>query len=268
MQPRRLLISITVLLLTACAGKPIKVGPELARLDVTPELPSRENYANQLEDLDYLAVDAVAWWRQFSNPVLDKLVDTAIENSRELKLAASRLRQAQFANRAISSDRAPSVTFNAGGRTDDPDLESNTPASTNQANIDLTMSWQLDIFGQIKNQANAAKATIEEQQALVRDTQRLLVSQVVRNYYELRGVQLRLVLAQERENRRLRNAERIRSLKASGYATALDQSRTDNQLYQTRADRANLALQQVQTSNNLAVLMGTCSRANVIRRRL
>lgn len=265
MQHKRWPIVALMLLLSACVSK-IKVDSELARLDTPVDLPSGDNYSSQLENTDYLAEDATTWWLQFSNPVLDRLVNTAIENSRDLKLAASVLRQAQFANRAIRADRSPNLSLEAGGQTSDADIESNnfdSDSRTNSSNIDLTMRWQLDLFGRIKSQSNAAKASITQQQELVRDAQRLLVSQVVRNYYELRGTQLRLKLAQEREARRLLNAERINSLKASGYATALDQSRTDNQLYQTRADRANLELQEVQIRNNLAVLMGV-SLAEII----
>ncbi|MGS2717644.1 TolC family protein [Eionea flava] len=246
--------------LVACVGQPPEEQSELALKSVNTSLPSLEKSQVQWQDMHYLAGDAEPWWKQFDDPVLHDVVNLALENSKDIGLAAARLDELVATARGSRAGLFPTVNLDAQAGVSSTDLEEgglqSNPNRVNTASADFVLAWQSDLFGQLRNLSGADKARLQGQSSRVRDTQRVIVGQVVQNYYQLVSTRKRIELTKTSVERRAENVERINQLLIQGYATALDKTRADSQLYEASALLAQLELEEVRLLNQLSVSVG------------
>jgi NodT family efflux transporter outer membrane factor (OMF) lipoprotein len=254
-------VLMSTVFLVSCVGtSPEKISTAALKV-VRAELPNLKKSKTQWQDMHYLAADAQPWWQQFDDAVLHELVALSLENSKDIGLAVARLDEAIATARVSRSSLFPSVNLDGQAGVSSTDLESgglqSNPARTNTASLNFTLAWQADLFGQLRNTSSADKARLQAQVSRVRDTQRVIVGQVVTNYYRLVSLRERVQLTRSSVDRRGENVERIHQLLIQGYATALDQTRADSQLYEARALQAQLELEEQTLLNQLALLSGT-----------
>ena len=253
-------VVIIVLLLSACVGNSPQEQSDLALNAVNTTLPSLEQSQMQWQDMHYLAADAKPWWQEFNDPVLHELVELTLENSKDIGLAVARLDEAVATARGSRAGLFPTVNLDAEAGVSSTDLESNGLRSNsnrvNAASVNFVLAWQSDLFGQLRNLSAADKVRLQGQSSRVRDTQRVIVGQVVQGYYQLVSTRKRIVLTKTSVDRRDGNVERINQLLVQGYATALDKTRADSQLYEARAQLAQLELEEVRLLNQISVLVG------------
>jgi multidrug efflux system outer membrane protein len=138
------------------------------------------------------------WWGQFGDPVLDSLMSRALAANHDVRIAVARLDQARALFDDVHLDRYPTVTAGAvadrrneaiPGFTDEP-----RTISTYRAGFDAF--WELDVFGRVRNQVRSAAATAEEYAAVLDDVRVSVAAEVGRSYFELRGLQQRLAVAE------------------------------------------------------------------------
>lgn len=87
------------LLLTGCV-----VGPDFAR--PRTEVPSDWS-GPMAPDVNIDQADIAEWWKQFHDPVLDTLVDTALNANRDLEIAEARVREVRAFRGIVAEDRSP-----------------------------------------------------------------------------------------------------------------------------------------------------------------
>ncbi|HYJ93534.1 MAG TPA: efflux transporter outer membrane subunit, partial [Vicinamibacterales bacterium] len=138
------------------------------------------------------------WWGQFDDPVLDELVSRALTANHDVRIAVARLDQARAIFDDVRLDQYPTVT--AGGSLDRrseqvPGL-SEKPLTISSYRLGFDAFWEIDVFGRIRNQVRSAAATAESFQANVDDVRVIVAAEVARNYFELRGLQQRLAVAE------------------------------------------------------------------------
>src|SRR4051812_42544508 len=146
-----------------------------------------------------LAPVRVDWWKDFQDPVLDRLVDQALSENPNLGVARARLRRAQAATEGADANRYPNV----GGALDitrqrfsenslyPPPLGGSIQ---NTGNLQANFNWELDFFG--KNEA-ALQAAVGNQRASEADlaaARVVLASNVARTYFQMLRVQEQLVV--------------------------------------------------------------------------
>jgi outer membrane protein, multidrug efflux system len=138
------------------------------------------------------------WWGQFEDPVLDQLESKALSANHDVRIAVARVDQARAIFDDVRLDRYPTVT--AGASVDKASQQipgfSDKPLTTTSYSTGFDAFWELDIFGRIRNQVRAAAASAESYQALVDDVRVSVAAEVARNYFELRGLQQRMAVAQ------------------------------------------------------------------------
>lgn len=256
-----LVVPALCLTLTACVSKvaPDEISKE-AVFSVKTDLPSLKSSQVKWKGTHYLAPDAKPWWQEFNDPVLHEFIGLSLKNAKNVARATARLEEVVANARASRSDLFPSITFDAQAGVTSNDLEDaglqSNPARVNSASANFAVAWQADLFGQLRNVSAADKARLEAESSRLRDTQRVLVSQIVQNYYRLVSLRDRIALTSTSVDRRTENVDRIDQLLAEGYATALDKTRTDSQLYEARASLAQLELDEITLLNQLALLAG------------
>jgi len=131
--------------------------------------------------------DLTGWWKQFGDPELDGLVESALRDNLDARQAALKLRAARALEDAASTAYKPRLAFNT---LEQPNAE-NT-ASYFQAGFDA--SWELGLFGRGDANAHLAAANTGEAEAALQSARVSLVAEVVREYLQLRASQRSAVL--------------------------------------------------------------------------
>jgi outer membrane protein, multidrug efflux system len=198
------------------------------------------------------------WWTVFSDPTLTSLVEQAIAHNHDLRIATANVRQARelliearFQLYPIVPARAAYEhgrlsEFSARGSDRDFDVFS--------GGFDAT--WELDIFGGVRRAIESRDATVGAFEADRRDVLVSVVSEVARNYFELRGNQGRLAVARQNADNQQRTFNLTQTLLEGGRGTELDTSRARSQLESTLATIPPLETVVEQAIYRLGVLTG------------
>ncbi|MEP7184700.1 MAG: TolC family protein [Rhodanobacter sp.] len=168
---------------------------------VGPNYHPQKIAAPQLQGLDATQESSAqfqaAWWRQFNDPTLDALIQRAAANNLDLRIAVARLHESRALLSGARSDQLPTIDTDidySRSRGQQPGFGTQRQTvTTYQAGFDA--SWELDVFGGVRRSVEAAGADLGASEAALHDAQVSLLAEVARNYFELRGSQLRLDIA-------------------------------------------------------------------------
>ena len=188
---RRLTAGLAVAaVLAGCA-----VGPNYQR----PSTPLDSHFVNAGEP-GFTQDDSVErYWTTFSDPLLDSLVDDALAHNKDLGTAAANLRVARAARRLAGFDLFPTVTF-AGGYSKNLDSAQQLPGvdlhdrEFDTADAGFDGLWELDLFGRVRRNVEAARADVGEAAATLQDARVSVIAELSRDYFVLRGLQDQLAL--------------------------------------------------------------------------
>ncbi|OOG53303.1 efflux transporter outer membrane subunit [Rhodanobacter sp. C03] len=237
------------LALAGCAS----VGPNYH--EVKPAAPQLQGLdATQESNAQFQA----AWWKQFNDPTLDALIQRAAANNLDLRMAVARLHESRALLSSAKSDQLPTVDTDLNytrSRGQQPGFTSQrTTVTTYQAGFDA--SWELDLFGGVRRSVEASHADLGASEAALHDAQVSLLAEVARNYFELRGSQLRLDIAQRDIDNQQQTVHLTEVRNQLGSGSEQDVASAKARL---SAVQAQLPVLQTQVSANefrLAVLLG------------
>jgi NodT family efflux transporter outer membrane factor (OMF) lipoprotein len=215
----------------------------------------------------YVASDSVPndWWRLYESPTLDELVPLALAANTDLWEAAANLQKAQAALDLADAAREPSTTISAsptfGRRSAQEELHPGSPLPSKFVyGAGFSVSYQLDLFGQIQRSIDAAQADVGSATA-VRDAVRVtVVAETTRAYVELCSAGREIVVAQNQVDLQSRSTELTRRLAAHGRGTRVDVDRSSAQEEQVRASIPTLEGQRHVAMYRLAALIGRTPR--------
>jgi multidrug efflux system outer membrane protein len=201
------------------------------------------------------------WWKSFQDPELESLVVRALKGNLDLQLAVARVDEARTNRRIAQSALAPQVTAE-GSIVRDRQVLFGLPFGpltyeTNQYQALSDMSWEADVFGRIRSEVRAATADLAAQQDDARNVWIILLGDVAANYAQLRGYQLRLVIAGRNIGIQQDTVELTRALAAAGQATERDVAQAEAQLESTRAAVPQLETARDAAIHRLSVLLGS-----------
>lgn len=232
-------VSAAAFLLAGCATSMVEVP------QTTFDAPTR--YAT---DLPSSGLDD-AWWRAFSDPVLDGLIQRGLAQNLEIATARERMKAAQALLRAERADGLPRVDgFLEGGL----ELSDDTASATTA--FGLLGSFDPDLSGRLAEETRAAAARYAEADYLRADQRRLVAAAIAAQYVEYRrtGAQLEL-LTQSTELQQ--QTLRIVTLRfEAGLAANLDVRRAAADLAQTEARLGLIEIARAEAEHALAVLVG------------
>jgi outer membrane protein, multidrug efflux system len=155
------------------------------------------------------------WWRLFDDPILEQLEQQSLDANHDIRAAVARLDQARAALTDAQLDRYPigAVDASVDVRSQVIPGFSETPVRTTTYRAGLDAFWELDLFGAVRSSINAAGATANAFEASLDDARVMVAADVARQYFELRGLQQRLIVAErslenQRETLRLTQVRR------------------------------------------------------------
>src|SRR5262245_36568768 len=180
--------AITVVVLSSWASGCV-VGPRYAPPPVTLPTAWQEAPVGTGGDVDRVALEQ--WWTTFRDPVLDRLVARAIDGNLDLKISAARVREARAARGIAASAALPQADVNGQYvRTERSDAVPPFnasgvsgffgPRAQNLFDVGFDAGWELDLFGGVRHDVEAAIAQVQATEESRRDLLVTLVADVAR----------------------------------------------------------------------------------------
>jgi multidrug efflux system outer membrane protein len=246
-----------VFLSAALAG--CAVGPNYHR----PETQVDATFANAGEP-GLAAGDPIErYWTAFGDPMLTQLVEDSVTHNKDLAEATANLRAARAARRLAGFDQFPTVTLTS-GYTQNQDAQQQFPgfASTeSQRNFDIAQAgfdglWELDLFGRVRRNVEAARADVGASDATLRDARVSVIAEVARDYFILRGLQDQLSLTKRNAENEFSTLKLTRNRLEAGRGNELDTSRAEAQWQTTLSSIPTLEASIATTIYRLSVLTG------------
>lgn len=155
------------------------------------------------------------WWGQFNDPVLEGLETAALAANHDIRVAIARVQQARAIFDDVKLDRYPTVTVGALAEKREQTIPGFTdePIETTTYRAGFDAFWEIDVFGRVRSAVRAAQASAQGFEATLEDVRVSVAAEVARNYFELRGLQQQLAvaersLANQRETLRLTQVRR------------------------------------------------------------
>ena len=236
-----------LLLLTACVGSrpepPTHASvtpPQIWRTDVSPGGGISSN-----------------WWQAFGDPVLTRVVDSAVDNNVDIGLAAARVAEARGQFHLAKAQALPNVVGIAGGgRQRDLNPGFGIPESQTAGQAEVSISYDLDFFGRLTHASDAARAALLSSEA-ARDNIRLAVAaSAAAGYITLRALDARLAVLRATLAARADSLKIARRRFEAGYSSELDlvQAEAD---YRAAAQLIPAALLAIaRQEDGLSILLG------------
>lgn len=185
---------IATLLAVGLAG--CTVGPNAVRPTVDTPPAWRIDYPKAAD------VANLKWWEQFGDPVLDELVETALRDNRDLRVAAARVDQFIGALQSTGSQLYPQIGYGAdvsrsrASSVAVPPLPPGANPYFSLYQVSLGAAWQTDLFGRIRRQTEAVQAQVYASEQGQRGVVLTLVAGVATSYIVLRSLDRQLEIAQ------------------------------------------------------------------------
>ncbi|MDR2452775.1 MAG: efflux transporter outer membrane subunit [Candidatus Accumulibacter sp.] len=198
------------------------------------------------------------WPDFFTSAPLRKIIRQALENNRDLRLAALAVERAQGMYGIQRGDLFPSFSASGGGTRQrrSADLVA-PPRMAAQYNVDLGFAaWELDFFGRIRNLSEQALEAYLETEEGRRGVQIALIGQVARNYFLLAADRENLALARSTLESQQAEYELTRKRFDVGVVSELDLKRAHIPVDTARADLARYTQLAAQDLNALTLLAG------------
>jgi multidrug efflux system outer membrane protein len=201
------------------------------------------------------------YWRALGDSTLNRLLDQALSGNLDVEAAQARIRGARAVKLEATLDFVPAVTA-VGGYTRQRLSGATFPIGNGtfpdqdiwDAGFDA--SWELDLFGRIRRGVQARGALVGAAEEELRDIRVSLAAELARVYFELRGSQEQLAVAQRNGENQRRTLELTRQRLDAGRGTAFDTERAQAQLSITLASVPRLEAQVAAAQYRLGVLVG------------
>ena len=201
------------------------------------------------------------FWTSLGDTVLTGLVSEAQRANFDVRVAESRLSGARASRRLSRLDLVPTIT-GTGSSSRLQNSLAQTPGFTSQLpaynlyDVGFDASWEVDFFGRLNRNVQAQGALVESTQHGLEDVQISVASEVARTYFELRGAQRRLAVAQRNAANQQKIVKLTEDRLAAGSGTAFDTERAKSVLYLTLSATPGLEAEIAADRDRLAVLLG------------
>jgi outer membrane protein, multidrug efflux system len=248
---KNLALLLIFVLLAGC-----KVGPNYKRPVV--DVPTDYRAAMPAPTAPASSLGNENWWQVYQDPVLLKLIHTALEQNYDVRIAATRVLEAQAQVGITRADQFPSASLGANIYSQQNAKVSNLfPAyEVNAGQLNLSVIWNLDFWGKYRRQTEAARAQLLATEWGQRATMSSLVANVATAYFELRALDSEIEIAKRTLASRQQSLELTRVLLTHGGGSELDVSQSKQLVYTASESIPDLERQIEQQENVLSILLG------------
>lgn len=244
------------------------VGPDYRRPETAAPAVWQEAQQN---GIDTQASQLAEWWKEFKDPMLDGLVERAVKNNLDLRIAEARVREERASLAATSAGLWP--TLDVSGSYSRNRASQNAVGSPTQGAVVAPIGgrqleqnffktgfdsrWEIDVFGGTRRQIEAGEAILQASIEERRGVLVTLLGDVARNYIDLRGLQRRLAVAQENLRAQQDTLGLTKVRFDAGLASDFEVAQSEGEVNTTAAQIPALQSALKQAAYRLDVLLGT-----------
>lgn len=245
----KLIIGIITLGLFGCT-----VGPDYQR----PAIDMPAHYRHQQKSV--LHANDITWWKQFHDPVLDQLIAEALAYNRDVKIAAANVEQAAGILMTTRAQFFPQITYNANGTKSEISQNIATPEPSpnpyNNFQALAGVNWEIDLWGKIRRQTEAARANLFATEEAKRGVILSLVTEVGAAYIQLRALDAQLIIS-KKTLKSYQDSLKLFTLQHQyGQVSLVNVEQARSQYETAAAAIPQIQVQIVETENALSVLLG------------
>ncbi|HTF18017.1 MAG TPA: efflux transporter outer membrane subunit [Chryseolinea sp.] len=243
-----IVLGIFLAVATGCA-----VGPKYSR----PDQKKPEAYAQAAARTD--SITNLKWWEVYQDSTLQGLIKKAIEQNLDLKIAVARIEQSRAILGFNRANLLPAIDYSVRARANDlRDLSGDAGVTfpTNSYSLLGNVSWEIDLWGKLRH---ANRAALAELVATEEDRKSLyisMVAQVAELYFQLRGLDERLVITQRTTESRKAFLGIIALRFEKGEVSELDRLQAEQLALAAESQLYNLERAIISTENALNFLLG------------
>lgn len=254
------------LLLSSSLTAGCTVGPDYKQ----PEVALADHYitAAQVNAASgSTSVNLDTWWEGFADPVLTRLVSQALEQNLELAQAQARVVQARAVLGTANAALVPSAAIDGQATrarqsvgTPLGQVLNSTPGYDRYGNsyeLELGASWEVDLFGGLRRDREAAFGEYQASAAGAVATRLAVAAQTADIYTTVRGLQARLAIAQKQVQTQQDLLAKVGLLNRKGVAADFEVRQTEGELAQVEATVPALRAGLEGALNALDVMLGT-----------
>ena len=247
----RLIAPLLAVALCACT-----VGPDYERPKTDVPAQWRIDFPKAAD------VANTKWWEQFDDPALNALIDTALRENRDLLIAAARVDQFIGALTTTRSQFYPQIGYSAdasrnrSSRVGQPPLAPGADPYYTLYQGALSAQWQIDLFGRVRRQSEAAQAQVYASEQGRRGVILTLVTSVAASYIGLRALDRQLEISQATAEN-YAGTQKIFDLRfKGGVVSQVEVAQVESQYQQALAAIPALEQQIAAQENLISILLG------------
>jgi multidrug efflux system outer membrane protein len=241
------------LLLSGC------ISPHYRRPDVAVP----PNYRGEAADASAgVSLGELRWQNLIRDERLNELIREAIAHNYDVRIAAARVLEAGAQVSQVHSQRFPSVDAQAAydnlrtARDGSTTIPAGYSAESNFTKIFSALSWELDLWGRIRNANAAARAELLASEEARRAVVQTLVGQVAQTYFLLRGLDLEKEITDQSVKSRQESLELVQLRVENGYSSEIDLRQAEALVKTARTARTDLERQIENAENQISLLLG------------
>jgi multidrug efflux system outer membrane protein len=233
------------------------VGPTYKRPAVNVPPTYRGLTPDEAAKTDARSLADEKWWEVFQDEQLKELVKTALQQNYDVRIAATRILQAQAQLGITRADQFPTI---AGGVTGanlrNPQTKFLGPYETSATQVSGNLAWDLDFWGKYRRATEASRADLAASEWARREVITALIANLAGSYFQLRALDLQLEISQRTLASR-QDSLRLTRLLADGGSTSMLDVRQAEQLVFTAASEVPTLEQQIEQEENfISTLLG------------
>lgn len=193
----------------------------------------------------------LGWREVFTDPYLRHLIERGLQNNTDLQSAQWRVKEAEATLMSAKLAFLPSFALAPQGVVSSFD----GGKATQTYSVPVTASWELDIFGRMRNAKLQAKALLEQSHDYRQAVQTQLVSSIANVYYTLLMLDEQLAISERTQHSWKETVDATRALMNAGLANEAAVSQMEAVYYNISTSILSLKEQINQTENSLSLLL-------------
>ncbi len=247
---KKLIAYVTLGILATFLAISCKVGPNYVEPENTT--PDEFRFASKTTD----SIINFKWWEIFNDPTLDTLIYTALQENKNLLIAASRIEQARANYSFNKADMGPKFGIQADASAANQLFGLPLDENVETYSAFGTVNWELDFWGKFRRGNEAARAELMASFYGKRAIEIALISEVAINYFQLLDFKTRLEISESTLALRDSSLQIIQARFDEGYTHIIDVNQAQIQKAITEVSVPVFKRQIGFAENNLSVLLG------------
>ncbi len=199
------------------------------------------------------------WWDVFQDPQLQELIRTALKQNYDVRIAATRILEAQAQLGITRADQLPTIDAGAAAinqRVPKQKIVAPFPYETSANQVGASVLWDLDFWGKYRRATEAARANLLATEWARRAVTNTLVSNVAAAYFQLRAYDLQLEISRRTLASRQESLQLTQTLANGGVGTMLDVRQAEQLVAVAAESIPDLERRIQQEENFISTLLG------------